>query len=412
VMAAVGVDWRVEKYKFAGDQRSNANTVDALVFNAPFDNTLATAGTLKRDIYAGFAELQVPLLKGLDLDAAARSDHYTGFGRSTNPKFTLRYAPSDKFLIRSSYSTGFRVPTFKQMFDPILVSTYVGNDFPDPAKAPNGVVSSEPGHEAVHPDIFSGGKANLQPEDAKMYSAGVVFAPSRHFSASVDWWSVNRNGTIQSFDLTTLAKNYSLFADRFIRDSSGTLVAVDTRWINAGETVTKGLEFGLNGDADAFGGKFTGGFDLAYLLVKKSKLLASAPFGPSEVGQFTRSSDIGIKWKHTAFISYRHGNWTGMINQIYRGGYVDAVLPGVANGSVKPANWEPKVKPYDIFGASVTYRGIKNITVIAGIKNLFNTDPPFSAAYDTNTGAGSSWEPRVADPRGRSYTLQVEYKFL
>jgi iron complex outermembrane receptor protein len=40
-----------------------------------------------------------------------------------------------------------------------------------------------------------------------------------------------------------------------------------------------------------------------------------------------------------------------------------------------------------------------------------NEDPPFSIAYDTNTGAGSSWEPRVADPRGRAYTLSVEYKF-
>jgi iron complex outermembrane receptor protein len=46
------------------------------------------------------------------------------------------------------------------------------------------------------------------------------------------------------------------------------------------------------------------------------------------------------------------------------------------------------------------------------VKNLLDKDPPFSAAYDSNTGAGSSWEPRVADPRGRSYTLQVDYKFF
>src|SRR5207302_2016253 len=56
-------------------------------------------------------------------------------------------------------------------------------------------------------------------------------------------------------------------------------------------------------------------------------------------------------------------------------------------------------------------RRFKKITIIGGVKNLFNTDPPFSATYDTNTGAGSSWEPRVADPRGRSYTLRVDYKF-
>ena len=31
---------------------------------------------------------------------------------------------------------------------------------------------------------------------------------------------------------------------------------------------------------------------------------------------------------------------------------------------------------------------------------------------DGNTGAGSSWEPRVADPRGRAFTLMATYKFF
>ena len=100
-----------------------------------------------------------------------------------------------------------------------------------------------------------------------------------------------------------------------------------------------------------------------------------------------------------------------MLSQLYRAGYVDQVLPGVANGTVKPTNLNPKVKPYETYGVSLTYRGIKNVSIVAGIKNLFNTDPPFSVAYDTNSGAGSSWEPRIADPRGRSYTLRMEYKF-
>ncbi|HEY1109028.1 MAG TPA: hypothetical protein VGE76_10360, partial [Opitutaceae bacterium] len=86
--------------------------------------------------------------------------------------------------------------------------------------------------------------------------------------------------------------------------------------------------------------------------------------------------------------------------------------PGVANGLVRPPDWKPRVSPYSTYGLSVTYRGIKNITIVGGVKNLLDEDPPFSATYDTNTGAGSSWEPRIADPRGRSFTLRVDYKFL
>ncbi len=47
----------------------------------------------------------------------------------------------------------------------------------------------------------------------------------------------------------------------------------------------------------------------------------------------------------------------------------------------------------------------------AGVKNLFDTDPPFAITYDTNTGSGSSWDPRVADPRGRAFTMNVDVKF-
>ena len=53
-----------------------------------------------------------------------------------------------------------------------------------------------------------------------------------------------------------------------------------------------------------------------------------------------------------------------------------------------------------------------NTTITAGIKNLLDKDPPFAITYDSNSGAGSTWEPRVADPRGRSFTLLANYKFF
>ena len=212
--------------------------------------------------------------------------------------------------------------------------------------------------------------------------------------------------------LTTLARNYSLFQDRFIRDAAGSLRFVDTRWSNAGATETEGLELGVRSGWAVPSGRVNASLDISYLLKKRSKLLATAPWSTSEVGTFTRAGDLGIRWKHTASVSYATGNWVSSFSQTYRAGYFDAVLPGVANGTVRPVDWQPKVEPYMTFDASLAYSGIKNLTLTAGIKNLLNDDPPFSAAYDTNTGAGSSWEPRVADPRGRAFTLRVEYKFF
>jgi iron complex outermembrane receptor protein len=69
------------------------------------------------------------------------------------------------------------------------------------------------------------------------------------------------------------------------------------------------------------------------------------------------------------------------------------------------------VDEYIIYNASISYDIMKRLRLTAGVKNVFNTDPPFAITYDSNTGAGSSWEPRVADPRGRSFTMAAEVKF-
>jgi len=406
VEAAVGLDFRKEEYYFAGDPRTNVSTVDSLIFNAPFDNTLATKGTITRNIKAAFVELQVPIVKNLDLNVAARHDRYTGFGDTTNPKVSLRYAPTEKILVRSSYSTGFRVPTIKQAMDPMYESLYSGTDLRDPL--------TNTAIPANSLNIRVSGDPTLVPEKAKLYSFGVVMAPLKNVTLTVDWWSISRDGTILMIGPTEILKNYQLFPDRIIRSTTGQIIAIDNRWMNAGETSTKGLEYSVRGEHELWGGQLVAEANVSQLLEKKSKLLNSAPWGASEVGRFTRASDIGLKWKYTASVSYKKGKWTGRLSQIYRSGYMDYVPPGIANGAflAYAPLYNPKVDEYITYNASLTYRWSKDITVVAGIKNLFNEDPPFSIAYDTNTGAGSSWEPRIADPRGRSFTLSVEYKLL
>ena len=65
--------------------------------------------------------------------------------------------------------------------------------------------------------------------------------------------------------------------------------------------------------------------------------------GASEIGVFTRAGDLGLRWKHSLTAIYAEGDWSGMLQQLWRAGYKDNVLPGVANGSVVPPNWNPNV---------------------------------------------------------------------
>jgi iron complex outermembrane receptor protein len=411
VMAAVGLDLRREEYKFNGDERDLASR--RAILNAPFDDVNAL-DNVKRDIKAVYAEVLVPVTKALELTFAIRRDDYTGFGTTTNPKVSFRYQPLASLMFRGSYNESFRAPSFNQLFNGITISPYSGKDLADPATCPGGKVdSTRPGCESVNPETYSGGRADLGPETAKQGSLGVVFEPTSFFSASADLWEIRKENTIDSFNLATMLANYEYFQSSFLRNPAGQLAAVDQRWINTGERITRGVEVSAR-----FNGKFsTGsiwsvGLDGSRLLEKKSRATTDAPFGESEVGRFLFTGDLGLKWKHSAYATYKYGNWSGMLQNIFRSGYTDQVLPGVASGRVTPPDYSSKVDDYSIFNLSVNYTGFKNLTLTAGIKNLMDEDPPFAVTYDSNTGAGSSWEPRVADPRGRSFTLLANYKFF
>ncbi len=72
-----------------------------------------------------------------------------------------------------------------------------------------------------------------------------------------------------------------------------------------------------------------------------------------------------FRWQHTVALNYTHGPWGASFVNRFKSGYVDQ----------DPAN---KVDDYSIFDLFGTWTGYKGLTLTAGIKNLFDHDPPFS----------------------------------
>lgn len=406
VQMAVGVDYRRETYSFNGSAAAALNQPD--IFNAAFDNVNALTPK-HRDVKAAYAEIGFPILDQLEITLAGRIDDYGDFGTTTNPKVTAKFRPLDWVMLRGSYNTGFRAPTFNQIFNGTLISPNPGNARVDPTTCPSGVVSSTvPGCAAITPDTLSGGNLNLEPETSEQYSFGVVLQPSRLFSASIDYWNIAVDNTLGALTLDQMLANLAFFPDRVTR-TNGILTELDLRADNLGSRRTEGLEVVLRGGIDALGGRFSAGLDGTRLLKKKEKLVSEQPFGPSLIGKFTFAGDLGLKWKHNAFINWANDDWTLSLTQLFRSGYKNFAIS--ATGAARP-DYNEFVDDYITYNASVSYNGLgPNYRLTLGVKNLFDTDPPFAITYDSNTGAGSSWEPRVADPRGRSFTVAAEVKF-
>ena len=406
VKAAIGVDYRRETYHFNG---VNGNGSIPDIFNVAFDfaNTL---NGVSRDVKAAYAEVLIPVFKPLEISVAGRVDDYTGFGSTFNPKITAKFRPVDWLMFRGSYNTGFRVPSFNQIFNGVTQSPNPGTTLVDPTTCPTGIVGVG-GCAAITPDSLSGGNVNLRPETSKEFSAGLVFQPSRHLSMSADWWGIAVDNTIGTITIPQLFANINAFGDRITR-TNGIITLVDLRTGNFGSRRTQGIDITANGNIDGLGGTFSAGFDGTLLLKKKEKLLPNLNYSDL-LGVFSLTGDLGLRFKYNAYVTYQRDGFGITFSQIYRSGYQNQALnAGLLTGALVRPDFNKRVKPYIIYNATISQRFTDRLTLTAGVKNLFNTDPPFAIAYDGNAGAGGGgWEPRVADPRGRSFTVNAEVKF-
>ena len=412
IQAAIGFDYRRETYEFNGSDAAAATA--PVIFLAAFDNVNALTPK-RRNVLAAYAEVLFPILPSLDVTLAGRLDDYTGFGTTTNPKVSVRFRPVEPVMFRGSYNTGFRVPSFNQIFNGLTVSPYAGSDIADPVACPGGVPTSAFGSgqpcAQIRPDIGTGGNLLLGPETAEQFNVGIVITPAPLFSLSVDWWSISVDDTITLLTERQLIQQGFLFPDRIQRDAAGNVTLLDRRWINAGARRTQGIEVAFRGGFDMGTSRIRTGLDGTYLIRKRERLTDAAPW-ENQLGVFTFTGDLGLRWKHNAFVSFQTDDFDITLTQIFRNGYRNFALPGIANGTVTRPDYNERVSSYTAYNLSMSYTGLApGLRLTAGIRNLFDRDPPFAITYDGNTGAGGSWEPRVADPRGRSFTFSADVRF-
>ncbi|MGW8389528.1 TonB-dependent receptor [Pseudoduganella sp. HUAS MS19] len=396
VMMAAGVDLRKESYEFAQD-------VDATrILLAPGN---ANQNRVSRNVKAVYAEMIVPLIKDLEVQLAVRRDHYSVFGSTTNPKLSFRWQPSQNLMFRGSASEGFLAPSFTQLYSGRLLG-----------ELPNGVIDQEgcashPGDPAFcaipRLNYYSGGNPRLKPETSKQGTLGMVVAPFAGFTASFDYWAINVTDRILNRTPQVVLRNWQYLNEYIIRNpQTGVIDHVEAGWINAAGLKTRGLDIGLRHDGKVGGYKTSATLDGTWMQSFKFAEFEGQPF-VEQVGQFA-TRDVYLRWKHHAGLTVSRGDWSVLFNNKFASHYADQ-LPNGGKGT-PPAGFDPKIKHYSVFGISATYTGLKNATITAGIHNLFDTDPPFTA-HNVDEVVGAGWDPRVADGRGRSLALNLKYKF-
>ena len=397
---AGGFDLRQESYQF-----SDGSVTTRPINAAPFDPVFPK---VKRDITAFFAEVAVPIIKGMEATVAVRNDHYSDFGNTTNPKVSLKWTPVEQVLLRGSYNTGFRAPSFFQLFGTTTESQIPGN-IADPVLCPGGnVMGADLTVCAIRPNGRQGGNPDLKPETSKQWTVGFVVSPTNWLSFSADLWEITRTDLIYELTPQQVVANYTTFPGNLVRGANDRLDGLNgyirAGFVNADGDITRGVDLNARANGKVAGGNWVVNLDGTYLDSHRSRIFSSQPY-VEVVGKWS-SRDLFVRWKHQASFTYSTGPWSGTLTQGFTAGYKDEVPAGTV-----PAGFNPDVKSFTTYDLSLTYTGIKNLTVTGGVKNLLDTDPPFTA-HNLDFAAGAGWDPRVADPRGRAFTLRVNYKFF
>ncbi|MBV8501852.1 MAG: TonB-dependent receptor [Paucibacter sp.] len=397
---ALGLEIRNEKLDFtpsallaAGELRGDAAT---------------TAFSGSRRVDAAYAEFSLPVFKKFEAQLALRTDHYSDFGSSTNPKLGLRWNPAKEVVVRGSYGTGFRAPSLSDLYSPsyLDVTNGVYNDPLGCIKVGSIDNTQNPDYCGIQPNKLYGGSPALKPEKSKQFSLGTVYEPSPALTTSLDYWRIAKTDVIVAPEDSYFSdplRNAAYItrgpADPALGGIPGPITQIDSRLRNDGSLATSGLDLSVAWRAPQNSiGKFAVTLNGTYVLSYKSQE-TGAPV-VSGVGIYVNDQVIQ-RWRHTLTFDFDRGPWSATLQQTFYQGYKDQ--------NPMPDGSDHWVKAYSLWDFSSSYAVTKSLRLRAGIKNLFDTNPPrsnqifsFLAGYD----------PSYTDPRGRAFYLAANYKFF
>ena len=393
-----------------------------------------------RKTYAFYAEGDLPVFSptfsapgfhSLEFTAAVRFEEF--LSNSTNvlvPKFGLRWQPFDESLtVRATWGEGFHEPSLIELFgNPTQFIT----DFFDPVK--DEFVADVP--------VITRSNRNLQPEDSRSFSGGVVFTPKfvPGLTLTVDLFAIESKGRVIQPDAQSV-----LFAEvagrllpgqRVNRDPDGNIILIENAFQNGGSQKARGIDFGLQYQIETRFGTFTSLTQATFL---DSFQFAVTPDLPE---QELRSREGNLKWKANSRFdwAWRGGNlgatvhyldgyheklrsqrehyikqtWFFDVQGSYGFNFVAPVeIQSVAGYAKDPTAMENTKdgQPAESaaaqtanYGLPIWKRVLNGTTITLGCNNVFGHDPP-----DANTG--TNYENFAYDSTGRFVYVSLTKKF-
>ncbi len=389
----------------------------------------------------GYGELSVPIISGVpgaenvEATAAVRVFNYNTSGTDATYKFGGRWSLIRDFTLRGTYSTAFRAPSITDLFQgasdnfpsvrdpcanlagasPTLVAACVAQGVPAGGTGITGETQTR---------TRNSGNVNLQPETAKIWTAGVVIEPRyvRGLSVVVDYYNISIDKAIQTLGASFILNNCYLGGNaancakihRSPIDSS--IDRIDDFLVNVGHVETAGIDLGIRYNLPTEYGRFLFGLDgtwLAFYNVTQPDGTIVHGRGNFDLG--TLNGGIGgvyPAFKALGSIFWNYSDFGAGVTERFVGSFVECAAADQTSAGgacfVDPID-RRKVSAYwqtDVFVSYNLKSPIGNTTFGAGVRNLFNSAPPRIYSAFTPTSDATAY-----DFYGRFFYGRITQKF-
>jgi len=145
-------------------------------------------------------EMNIPLVRSIDVQLAGRAEHYSDFGSVAKPKIAVAWDIVDGLRVRASYSEGFRAPNLEQV-NATQYARLAGNLDYIKCEADlraGRIATINACTRNASASLLISGNPDLKPEESTNQSYGLVFQPQflpeswGDFTFTVDRWKIEQ----------------------------------------------------------------------------------------------------------------------------------------------------------------------------------------------------------------------------
>jgi iron complex outermembrane recepter protein len=406
---ALGAEYRRQTATLTPQTYTDSGDIIGLGFSA-YDGV--------QKVSAVYAELLAPLHDTFEASLAVRADHYEGGDTAVKPKVGLKWTPADWIAVRGTYAEGFRAPNPAESGDGGLAAFTTARD---PVRCPGGVPA--PGGDASDCDpvpvaVITRPNPDLDPEESKSYSLGLVLQPTRTTTLTIDAWKIERTDEIAP-ESTALA----IAAGNVVRDDdllngvpgTGTLLAVNTNYINANTSTVQGIDLDVRQEFDLSAyGKLR--LDLQWSHIDKFEREESdgatyefaGTHGNCDVtncmGTPEDRINFGVTWDIGAWSISGIANHVSSIDNVLFEG--DVCANSFADGSDAPNGCE--LASFTTVDLSARWRATEDFEIFGSVQNVADRVAPL----DPLTYGAVNYNPlHSSGAIGRFFTVGARYTF-